>query len=331
MGEVIFEHYAHGKLLLSGEYFVLDGAKALAIPTQFGQHFKVYHHYDNTSDGHSERSEESPGNFSQQNDWLLWKSFDHENKVWFEATFILEEEISILTVSDKKIGDNLLQLLNAALTISGLSFESGLEIHTYLEFPNNWGLGSSSTLVASLAEWFEIDPFELLEESFGGSGYDLACATSDDPIFFQRNIPDIDVTLVSLKWPFKDQICFVHLGKKQNSREGIAHYNSLPLENKKAVVAAITKISEAMVGVESIDQFITLIEQHENLVSENLQLPKVKDLYFHDFNGSVKSLGAWGGDFVMAVSKEVNYMEDYFKAKGYSTVIPFDEMMYKGI
>ena len=32
---------SHGKLLLTGEYVVLDGALSLAIPTVFGQDLKV--------------------------------------------------------------------------------------------------------------------------------------------------------------------------------------------------------------------------------------------------------------------------------------------------
>ncbi|MEZ5007263.1 MAG: GYDIA family GHMP kinase [Chitinophagales bacterium] len=323
MDQVIFEHSAHGKLLLSGEYFVLDGAKALAIPTKFGQHFKVYHNSNiSSTDRHAERSEAS------HLDKLIWKSFDYKDNIWFEGVFHIEEEISIDSVSNQKVGDNLVQLLNSALQISGLSLEEGLEIHTHLEFPNNWGLGSSSTLVASLAEWFEIDPFELLEESFGGSGYDLACATTDHPIFFQRNLPDIDVDFAELNWSFKDQVYFVYLGEKQNSREGIAHYRSLPLDNKRTIIAEITEVSEAMAVAENVNELMALINQHETLVSDSLALPKVKDLHFKDFDGAVKSLGAWGGDFVMAVSEKADYIESYFKDKGYDTVIAFEEMVF---
>jgi len=35
------EFYAHGKLLLTGEYAVLDGALSLALPTQYGQRMEV--------------------------------------------------------------------------------------------------------------------------------------------------------------------------------------------------------------------------------------------------------------------------------------------------
>ena len=33
--------YSNGKLLITGEYVVLDGAKALALPTKFGQSLLV--------------------------------------------------------------------------------------------------------------------------------------------------------------------------------------------------------------------------------------------------------------------------------------------------
>ena len=33
--------YSNGKLLITGEYLVLDGAKALALPTKYGQYLTV--------------------------------------------------------------------------------------------------------------------------------------------------------------------------------------------------------------------------------------------------------------------------------------------------
>ena len=35
------EFYSNGKLLITGEYLVLDGAKAFALPTKFGQNLIV--------------------------------------------------------------------------------------------------------------------------------------------------------------------------------------------------------------------------------------------------------------------------------------------------
>ena len=63
-------YYGHGKLLLSGEYFVLDGAKSLALPCKLGQVMNVKHSRSN-------------------NPTLHWKSYDHEGKLWFEAKYEL--------------------------------------------------------------------------------------------------------------------------------------------------------------------------------------------------------------------------------------------------
>ena len=56
--------YSNGKLLITGEYVVLDGAKALALPTKFGQSLVV-----------------KPG----INHQIKWTSFDSDESVWFEA------------------------------------------------------------------------------------------------------------------------------------------------------------------------------------------------------------------------------------------------------
>ena len=33
--------YSNGKLLITGEYFVLNGALSLALPTVYGQHLEI--------------------------------------------------------------------------------------------------------------------------------------------------------------------------------------------------------------------------------------------------------------------------------------------------
>jgi mevalonate kinase len=37
----MLDFYSHGKLLITSEYAVLDGAKALALPTRLGQKLSV--------------------------------------------------------------------------------------------------------------------------------------------------------------------------------------------------------------------------------------------------------------------------------------------------
>jgi hypothetical protein len=60
-------------------------------------------------------------------------------------------------------------------------------------------------------------------------------------------------------------------------------------------------------------------------MSEILEIQTVKNSLFSDFNGTVKSLGAWGGDFVLVVSNE--NPTAYFKAKGFETIITYSDMI----
>ncbi|MBK8672865.1 MAG: hypothetical protein IPN93_07720 [Bacteroidetes bacterium] len=74
--------------------------------------------------------------------------------------------------------------------------------------------------------------------------------------------------------------------------------------------------------------FCAAIEKHEEIISTYLGIEKIKSLYFSDFFGSIKSLGAWGGDFVMAVSeKNEKETKAYFNKKGYSTILKWNEMV----
>ena len=60
---------SHGKLMITGEYFVLHGAKSLLLPTKFFQDMTV-----------SKLNEDSI---------ILWESYDQNNNKWFSAKFNL--------------------------------------------------------------------------------------------------------------------------------------------------------------------------------------------------------------------------------------------------
>ncbi|MDB5228633.1 MAG: hypothetical protein JWN78_2826 [Bacteroidota bacterium] len=290
---------ANGKLLLTGEYFILAGAKGFALPTKFNQTLTV------------ELSDQKG---------ISWKSIDHENKVWFEVKF--DEKLNIIHSTDKIIGEKLKNILShLPLTTYNL------RLTTTLNFPREWGLGSSSTLISLLAQYFKVDPYELLAKTFGGSGYDIACATSGSPLTYQLNEGPPIITPVDFHPSFSSHLYFVYLGKKQNSREGIEHYKNIS-ENKSDAIEQVTDITNKLTIAKELDEFCYYLDVHENLVSRILNLPKVKDKYFDDFPGTVKSLGAWGGDFVMVASDESpELIERYFKEKGFDTILSYDAMI----
>lgn len=296
---------AHGKLLLTGEYFVLDGAIALAVPTKLGQKLTVEHKKDSRS--------------------LDWTSADQIGKPWLEGVWS-PEELAWKSISKPEKAAYLSQLLSFAQKELSIDLE-GFRVLTQLEFPQEWGLGSSSTLLSLLAQWWHCDPYELLQNSFGGSGYDIACATATSPILYQLVNAQPKAENAALQMPFADKLHFVYLGKKQDSREGIKMYRKLG-EDRFQWIPEISDITRKLLRCEDFDEFEYLLMLHETIVSRALGLEKVRDLYFSDFPGAVKSLGAWGGDFVLATADESHEdVRQYFKDKGFDLVIPYREMV----
>ncbi len=300
--------YSNGKLLITGEYAVLDGALALAIPTKFGQHL----HYRENDTG-----------------LLKWTGFDEENNIWFEQLFELGNlspvENSIVDTSSLKTSERLSSILNQARALNPefLSKLKGIEVETKTDFNRNWGLGTSSTLVNNIAQWASVDAFELNSLTFGGSGYDIGCAQNDNPIFYRLVDGKPEISTTAFQPPFAAKLYFVYLNKKMDSRMAIDRYRKAGFK-KRDLVRSITKLSRDMAACEELLSFTELMSQHEKLISEALGLPTVKESLFPTYEGAIKSLGAWGGDFVLAASEHED--PEYFRALGFDTVIPFDEM-----
>ena len=281
---------------------VLDGATALAIPTSKGQSLSVQE-----VDGHS----------------VVWTSLDENGTIWFEASF--DHQLKLSSTSDETMAHTLLDILSTARELSPkfLTEHKLYEVITKLDFPSNWGLGSSSTLINNIAQWAAVDAFMLLANSFGGSGYDIAAAQVDRPIFFTKLDQQPRIKVVTLPWSFKDQLFFVHLNKKQDSKLGIARYKGKQVS--KAQLQQITDITHKLLMCYHLSEFERLVESHERMISEIIELPTVKEQLFPDYKGAVKSLGAWGGDFVLATGTTSD--RAYFRKKGYTTIIPFSKMI----
>jgi mevalonate kinase len=322
--------FANGKLLLTAEYAVLDGATALALPTKFGQSLDI-----------------KPSESTDCN----WTSYDADGKIWFSATFDFDT-FKRKTASDDGVGMMLETIFAAALHLKydntvaknrGFippQYLTPFHAETRLTFPRNWGLGTSSTLIANVARVFKINPYALLAATFGGSGYDIACATADAPLLFQTENGAISAENADFLPVFKENLYFVYLGKKQNSREGIERYKArrtaqngqnfdLSSQNTEGgYLKEMSDLTAAFLIALDLKTFDKLIVQHENLVASFIELPRAKTLYFNDFLGEIKSLGAWGGDFVLATSdRKALETKQYFNKKGFETVLTYDEMI----
>lgn len=297
--------YSNGKLLITGEYLILDGAKGLALPTKMGQNLNV----EDTNSGN-----------------IRWKSYDADGSIWFEEILSFQE-IQDSNSTTESVKATLIKILQMANTMNSNVFNNseGFAVTTQLSFPRNWGLGTSSTLINNIAQWFQIDAFELLQQSFGGSGYDIACAQNNNPITYVLLDGKPRVEKVVFKPEFAQNLYFVYLNQKRNSKSAIADYHTNKTKQLSSYIAAINTLTQDTIEANNLELFTQLISQHETVLSEILKTKTVKDTLFPDFDGAVKSLGAWGGDFVMIVSKE--NPKPYFVSKGYETVIPYGEMI----
>lgn len=308
--EAFTSFYAHGKLLLSAEYFVLDGALALALPTRLGQSLTV-----------------SPMSATPYH--LHWKSYDADQSLWFEGEFALPNG-NYLKGTNAATGRRLQEILEALhrqKTDAWIPGE-GYSATTTLEFPRQWGLGSSATLLALLAQWKQVDPYALLRESFGGSGYDLACAFAEGPIYYSLHDGKPQVQATAFRPTFHRQLHFVYLGNKQDSREGIQRYRHLT-RDARPPLSQVDTLTRRLVAAATLEAFNDVLLEHENLVARTLQLPRAQTLYFQDFPGVIKSLGAWGGDFVLASSSEsAEVVRNFFNEKGYPIVVSYEEMIF---
>ena len=291
--------HSNGKLLISGEYLVLDGALSLALPCKFGQYLNF--------------TEDSNGT-------LEWISKDMNDIIWFTAYFEAKT-LKVLKTSNYntvKWVKKILEFCNKN-SLTNKSLQGKIECK--LEFPNNWGLGSSSTLLNNLASLYEINPYDLHFSTTNGSGYDIACAGSNSALTYQviENIPQVK----KMDWSpvFKDEILFIFLKKKQKSNLEVKRFKEL--KKDPDLISRISSITKEIIYSKTIEEFEHLLDEHEAITGQYIQSETVKSKYFSDYEGSVKSLGAWGGDFVLATREN----KKYFLDKGFDTILSFSEII----
>ncbi|TBW28055.1 GYDIA family GHMP kinase [Gramella sp. KN1008] len=305
---------SNGKVLLTGEYAVLDGAKALALPTKKGQSLEV------AEDG---------------KDIIKWTSLDENGETWFEAQFAIDNgkfqpKLDIEQQKDPEVrntAQRLQQILSSAYEINPERFSGqiGYSITTRLDFNRKWGLGTSSTLINNIAQWLETDPYKLLEKSFGGSGYDIAAAGNDHPVTYQKTSHGPAVFTADFNPVFSDSLFFVYLNRKQNSRKAIAHYRNQSTENIRELTEKISGITEQVLQSENLEEFKLLLQAHEVLISKAINLPRIQTELFPDYHELIKSLGGWGGDFILAIGGEQE--KEYFRRKGYNIIFDYSDLI----
>ncbi len=304
-------HYSRGKLMITGEYLVLLGAPALAIPLRFGQDLCVW---------------QQPS----RNLIIDWETHV-EGNLWFKSRFEGSDLRFYGHPQDGKKGAWLQRLLLAAHSLNPdfLDTPAHYRVKTGLNFDIRWGLGSSASLISNVATWSGTDPFALHFRLFSGSGYDIACARSTSPIIYEfrsKQLPPL-IRETDFNPPFADHILFVYSGKKQDSEESLKQFNKKRVEENH--LDAIALLTQKMASATSLNDFLQLMHKHEEVISQILDQPPVQK-QFDDFPGAIKSLGAWGGDFLMAASSmPADKIKSYFYNKGLPVAFSLPEIIYR--
>lgn len=296
--------FSPGKLLLTSEYVVLDGALAFAVPTKLGQEFLFEEIEDEKS-------------------LIFWYAF-HQEKPWLNAE-IDYQSWRILDANIPEAAEFILKVFKQIQQLSSIKFKENHSyyLRTNLQFPSNFGLGSSSTLMTNLAEWAEIDAFQLNELCLGGSGYDIAVAKEKAAILYQNSNSRRKIEKIYFNPVFKNELIFIHLNQKQDSREGINLYRSKT--KSPELISDFSELTKEVIQCNELEKFSELMQIHEQKLSHFLGIHTSKEKYFEECPVFIKSLGAWGGDFVM--SRKFAGFQEYFLGKGFSTVFEWSDLI----
>lgn len=298
-------YHANGKLLLTAEYLVLHGAKAIALPLKVGQHLSV-------SENDSSES-------------ITWQAF-YDHQVWFSCEFSTID-FSIITTSHSGKAETLRKLFQTIKRLNpDFQPKGGTELKTVLDTNPEWGFGSSSTLVSLLSQWSGADPFLLNELVFQGSGFDIACANADGPIFYIRNKK---VKPIDLDYEFSDKLFLLYSGHKMKTNSEVSTFLKKTKPSDQ-LIHEVSALSDAFASCTNQNKFNELILLHENRIGDLIGKTPVKQEYFEDFEGEIKSLGAWGGDFyLISTTLPFSMVKKYFENKGLSTLLRWNDWILK--
>lgn len=299
------EYYSHGKLLLTGEYVVLDGAEALALPCKLGQSLTV-----KSTNDHK----------------FTWTSYLSSGDLWQKLSFSLDDVL--LNKCQSGFEERVFQILKTVYELNPEIFKKNYDFLTRLDFEKDWGLGSSSTLINNIAQWGNVDPYMLLGKTFGGSGYDIAAASMHSPFVYRRANNKVYTRAIELSKDLKPHLFFVYLNQKQNSREAIAGYRSSSKDKNRDIIGKINEITQDIIQTRELHALELLLKSHEHIISKLLKQKPVQEKLFSDYSaGIVKSLGGWGGDFVLVTAQKAEDL-DYFDKMGFSTIFKYEDLIF---
>jgi len=182
-------------------------------------------------------------------------------------------------------------------------------------------------MLSLLAQWAGVDPYDLYFDLYKGSAYDIAASRMNQPFLYKVFEQRPQISTIDFNPTFKDKLFFVYLGQKQHSLAEVSEYRKLKRSEK--LIDKISTISEHLVSCNDLIDFEHLLTEHEERLAVYLKKSTLQSRLFMDYTeGIVKSLGAWGGDFVLMTShRGREYLDNYLKRRNLSPCFTYDEMV----
>ena len=304
----MIQYKANTKFLLTGEYALLQGADALVLPLYYTQRLVV---------------KETVG------DALEWESWERD-RLWYANTFTVNINDNYTSKLDKYLGNLIQQILKLNRDTEGLF--KGKRMRVDADFNLQWGLGSSSTLISLLSQYAKVDAYILNSLISNGSGYDVVAATQDKSFVFTKTEKYYQNESAELNYSFKDKLYFVYTGRKQDTNESIRRFNGIKKRMIKSEVQDISKITKELIEVKSLSQFQYLITEHEKIIAKITDQESPLKHYLPNFIGAAKSLGAWGGDFILITWKDSEQeLQKYLQKQNINTYFPWKDIVLQPI
>jgi mevalonate kinase len=256
--------FAPGKIMLTGEYLVMNGFDCIALPTKLGQWMHVWEF-------------ETPTGSS---DFIMYQAKDVNGNVWFETKILLPNfeivdpaQIENIQV-DRIVG--ILKLADSEFWQAGKS----IRIETVLEFERTTGLGSSSTLVKLFSDYLNVDPFKIQFEIFGGSGYDVAVAKFQKPLIYWLTEDDSHWKYWKLNSELSHNWYVVFYGQKMDSRASVSGVQEAlnHIAEDGFYTAQFDKILEMSKNATDMISLESSLEMYQMLLAQALLIPTTYDL-----------------------------------------------------
>lgn len=253
---------------------------------------------------------------------ISWRCFDKDGRCWLSVLF--EKSLEIINCTDTAKAVIIQRLLKFIRQKKPACFKGNLQFRFDLDFDRMFGFGTSSTLIALLSQWSGVDAYELSAQSFFTSGYDVAAATAKYPFIYSMQ------NRLEQTFAFPEGIVgnllFVYLGDKQSTFSRVKSFNQLG-KGQESDVQEMNRIVDAALACKNIEEWEKLMEESEQLLSPLLNMEPVQKALFDDYPFKIKSLGAWGGDFIMATCRDVDGCKRYFTNKNKSIFFTFSELI----